>query len=64
MIYTKEEILSNHDFAQPNEMAGYLLHGGLNEEGEYISPRTRIRWKAVDQWTKILNDREIGRAHV
>ena len=30
MIYTKEEILSNHDFAQPNEMAGYLLHGGLD----------------------------------
>ena len=57
MIYTKEEILSNHDFAQPNEMAGYLLHGGLDEDGEYISPRTRVRWKAVDQWTKILSDR-------
>ena len=57
MIYTKEEILSDHDYAQPNEMAGYLLHGGLNEEGDYISPRTRIRWKAVNEWIQILNDR-------
>ena len=34
MIYTKEEILSDHSYAQSNEMAGYLLHGGLNEEGD------------------------------
>ena len=57
MIYTKEEILSNHAYAQPNEMAGYLLHGGLNEEGQYISPRTLIRWKAIDEWTQHLKDR-------
>ena len=57
MIYTKEEILSNHAYAQPNEMAGYLLHGGLNEDGQYISPRTLIRWKAIDEWTQHLKDR-------
>ena len=41
MKYTFEEIMSEHEYAQANEMAGYLLHGGLDSEGNYISPRTK-----------------------
>ncbi len=36
MKYTFEEIMSEHEYAQANEMAGYLLHGGLDSEGNYI----------------------------
>ena len=57
MIYTTEEILSEHDYQSPNRMAGYLLHGGLDGEGNYISPRTKIRWQAVNEWTEVLNSR-------
>ncbi len=57
MIYTTEEILKDHDYHSPNEMAGYLLHGGLDGKGNYISPRTLVRWQAVNEWTEILNSK-------
>ena len=57
MIYTIEEILSEHEYESPNRMAGYLLHGGLDSEGNYISPRTKIRWQAVNEWTEVRNSR-------
>ena len=56
MRYTKEEILSEHNYAKPNSMAGYELHGGLGAEGNYISPRTFKRWEAVNTWTKNLEN--------
>jgi len=57
MIYTTEEILSEHEYESPNRMAGYLLHGGLDREGNYITPRTKIRWQAINEWTDALNKR-------
>ena len=54
MKYTFEEIMSEHEYAQANEMAGYLLHGGLDSEGNYISPRTKKRWDAINEWSNIL----------
>jgi len=57
MKYTKEEILSEHDYAQPNRMAGYELHGGLDSDGKYISPRTFKRWEAVNTWTRNLEQK-------
>tara|TARA_B100000427_G_scaffold41516_1_gene30178 strand:- start:4338 stop:5369 length:1032 start_codon:yes stop_codon:yes gene_type:complete len=56
MKYTKEQILSEHSFAKPNIMAGYELHGGLDVDGNYISPRTLKRWEAVNVWTKNLEN--------
>jgi len=56
MIYTFEEIMSEHEYSSANEMAGYLLHGGLDQEGKYISPRTKIRWDAINQWGKNLTE--------
>ena len=57
MIYTFEEIMSEHEYSSTNEMAGYLLHGGLDQEGNYISPRTKVRWEAIDQWSKKLTEK-------
>ena len=41
MKYTFEEIMSEHEYAQANEMAGYLLHGGLDSCLLYTSPSPR-----------------------
>ena len=56
MIYTLEEIMSEHDYSSANKMAGYLLHGGLDQEGKYISPRTKVRWEAINQWNQNLTE--------
>ena len=54
MIYTFEEIMADHEYGSAHEMAGYLLHGGLDKAGKYISPRTKNRWDAINQWTHNL----------
>jgi len=54
MIYTYEEIMREHEYSSANEMGGYLLHGGLDENGTYISPRTKIRWEAINGWADNL----------
>ncbi|MDG2061587.1 MAG: hypothetical protein P8J93_07215 [SAR86 cluster bacterium] len=54
MIYKLDEIMSEHEYASPNEMAGYILHGGLDKNGNYISPRTLKRWEAVKSWKSNL----------
>jgi len=59
MKYSLEDIMSEHDYAHPNEMCGYLLHGGLDKEGQYVSPRTLKRWEAVESWTEKL----LGQGH-
>ncbi len=56
MIYSFDEIMSEHEFHAPNEMAGYVLHGGLDQEGKYISPRTKMRWTAVNKWSEKLTN--------
>lgn len=50
LVYTREEILAESDYANPQIEAGYRLHGGFDEAGTYISPRTRHRWPAVKAW--------------
>lgn len=57
MIYTFEEIMSEHNYASPNEMAGYILHGGLDDKGNYISPRTKKRWDAINEWSNHLTNK-------
>ncbi|HEY1708230.1 MAG TPA: hypothetical protein VGG10_08180 [Rhizomicrobium sp.] len=57
LSYTREEILADHDYARPQIEAGYRLHGGFDASGQYISPRTRIRWPAVKAWQDQLAQR-------
>ena len=45
--YTRDEIMADHDYAQPQIEAGYRLHGGFDASGNYVSPRTLNRWPAV-----------------
>jgi hypothetical protein len=55
--YTRDEIMSSHDYVRPHEEAGYRLHGGFTADGTYVSPRTRLRWPAVKAWGEALKAR-------
>lgn len=55
--YTRDEIMSSHDYVRPHEEAGYRLHGGFTADGSYVSPRTKARWPAVKAWGEALKAR-------
>jgi hypothetical protein len=57
LVRTEEELMREHDYAQPHIEAGHRLHGGFDAEGSYISPRTAVRWDAVRDWQKALRQR-------
>src|SRR5262249_23655775 len=44
-------------YARPQIEASYRLHGGFDENGNYISPRTLHRWPAVRAWQDALASR-------
>jgi hypothetical protein len=55
--YTRDELMASHAYARPHKEVGYLLHGGFDEKGTYISPRTLNRWPAVGAWQEVLTKR-------
>jgi hypothetical protein len=54
LVYTREELLAEHAYARPLEVAGYRLHGGFDARGDYVPPRTLHRWPAVRAWQQAL----------
>ncbi|MBL8782472.1 MAG: hypothetical protein JNL06_16165 [Alphaproteobacteria bacterium] len=50
VIFSRDEIMAEHDYARPQIEAGYRLHGGFDAKGDYVSPRTLNRWPAVRAW--------------
>ena len=61
LVRTEEELMREHDYARPHVEAGHRLHGGFDEEGKYVSPRTAVRWDAVRDWGNALRERVRGR---
>lgn len=59
--YEEAELLREHDYARPHQEAGRTLHGGFDADGCYVSPRTAVRWDAVDAWTDALAERGLPR---
>ncbi|MCZ6503678.1 MAG: hypothetical protein O6945_14335 [Gammaproteobacteria bacterium] len=57
LTYTREEIEAEHEYATPHIECGVKLHGGFSEDGTYVSPRTRNRWQAINNWQRHLKDR-------
>lgn len=55
VVYTREELEAEHDYATPHIECGLKLHGGFDDKGNYISPRTRYRWDAIAAWHEQLN---------
>ncbi len=54
LIYSEADLLAEHDYAAPHIEAGVRLHGGLDADGRYVSPRMLHRAPAVDAWTRRL----------
>lgn len=59
LVFTREELEAEHDYATPHVECGLRLHGGFDEEGRYLSPRTRHRWDAINAWHQQLQDRGV-----
>jgi len=57
VIYSRDEIMAEHPYAERQTEAGYMLHGGFDAKGTYISPRTLLRWTAVEAWQARLKER-------
>jgi len=57
LVWTREEILADHAYAEPHIEAGYRLHGGFGADGKYVSPRTLNRWPAIRAWGDALKER-------
>jgi len=48
--FTETELLMDHAFAEPLFANGERCHGGFDDEGTYVSPRTRFRAPAIEAW--------------
>ncbi len=59
LVFTKEEIEAEHDYATPHVECGLKLHGGFDKQGHYLSPRTRHRRDAINAWQQRLRDRGV-----
>ena len=55
--YSQEELLSEHDYHALHVIEGQRLHGGFDENGVYVSPRTNLRAEAIKNWTSALRER-------
>lgn len=57
LTYSEEELLADHDYAEPQIVMGKRLHGGFLADGTYQPPRTLIREPALDAWEQALRAR-------
>ncbi len=54
LLYSKEELNSNHPFATPHVVAGRRMHGGFDTKGVYVPPRSSLRNQALANWQRQL----------
>jgi hypothetical protein len=50
--YTARELLMTASIAEPLMAGGVRCHGGFDESGVYVSPRTRFRVDAIKAWQR------------
>ncbi len=48
--FTQEELLADTPVAEPLFAGGVRCHGGFDEDGHYVPPRTRFRGPAISAW--------------
>src|SRR5438105_10291742 len=48
--WTEQELLASHPVEEPLIAGGVRCHGGFDQDGGYVSPRTLNRWPAIDAW--------------
>jgi hypothetical protein len=57
LVYEYDELLADHDYAEPHIVAGRRLHGGFLADGTYQPPRTLVREPALAAWEEALRER-------
>jgi hypothetical protein len=55
--FTEAELMARHPYVRSADEAGRRLHGGIDAEGRYQTPRTLDRWRAVQAWSARLSAR-------
>jgi hypothetical protein len=50
--FTEDELLANAPVVEPLIAGGRRCHGGFEENGAYISPRTKFRRPAIEAWSE------------
>ena len=48
--FTRAELLADHHTVEPLVVGGVRCHGGFDDRGRYVSPRTKFRWPAIEAW--------------
>jgi hypothetical protein len=48
--WTADELLATDEGLAPLVAGGVRCHGGFDDDGEYVSPRTRFRRPAIEAW--------------
>ncbi len=51
-VYSQDEILAEHDFAEKLSHDGRPIHGGLDSGSRYLPPRSLNRIDAIRAWSK------------
>ena len=50
LTYDEGELLASHDYEAPLIAGGVRCHGGFDADGTYVSPRTKHRTPAIQNW--------------
>jgi hypothetical protein len=48
--FSEAELLADHTIVEPLLVGGIRCHGGFDENGTYVSPRTKYRGPAIGAW--------------
>jgi hypothetical protein len=48
--FSESELLADHEIVEPLIAQGVRCHGGFDEQGNYVSPRTKFRVPAIEAW--------------
>ena len=57
LIYTEDELMSEHSGLAPHVILGQRVHGGFHADGRYQPPRSLGREQALEAWAAALVDR-------
>ena len=57
--FTEAELLLDHEMAEPLIEGGVRCHGGFDDDGTYVSPRTKFRVPAIHAW-QVQNTETFG----
>ena len=57
LLFSRDELMTDHDFASEHVVQGQVLHGGFNSAGDYVPPRSEVRGVAIANWADALRAR-------